>query len=78
MLHAAQTESPEPAAPALDAFPPDTMTIRQIACDPEVMSDPRTVRKEIADPGSVRGAVGERIRRKLAARGIRALSSCTR
>ena len=47
-----------------------TLEIRRIACDHEVQADPRSVRRELDQPGSVRGMVGERIRRALAKRGI--------
>lgn len=48
----------------------DTFEIRRIACDPRVLADPRSVRRELEEPGSVRGIVGERIRRALVERGI--------
>jgi hypothetical protein len=34
-------------------------------------TDPRTTRKELRDPGSVKGIAGDKIRRELRARGVR-------
>lgn len=49
--------------PTLSQLP--THVIRRLAVLSD--SDPRTVRKEIRQPGSVRGATGDRVRRVIAA-----------
>ena len=48
---------------------PDAMAIRRWACD--ALCDPRSLQRELEHPGSVRGAVGERIRVVLEQRGLR-------
>lgn len=42
----------------------DQIEVRRISCS--VPCDPRTVQRELAAPGSVRGIVGERLRAVLA------------
>jgi len=44
----------------------DRITILVVAAN--VPADPRTVRRELEEPGSVRGLIGDRIRRELAKR----------
>jgi hypothetical protein len=48
----------------------DRLEIRKLSAD--LPADERTLRKELREPGSVRGLVGVRIRRALAERGIQA------
>jgi hypothetical protein len=47
----------------------DSLTLRAISVEAD--ADPRSVRREIREPGSVRGRPGERIRAVLSRRGIR-------
>ena len=47
----------------------DKLTIRRLAC--EAHCDPRTLQRELDEPGSVKGLVGDRIRRVLAERPAR-------
>jgi hypothetical protein len=39
---------------------------REVSC--ELLADVRTVRKEMREPGSVRGLIGQRVRARLATR----------
>jgi len=64
MLHEA-TSVTNPVGPV----PLDRILIIEVAAT--VKADPRTVRKEIREPDSVKGIVGDKIRRELRARGVR-------
>ena len=72
MIDAQQEPDPTPS-PTSGQQEPDTATVRGLAVEAD--ADPRSVRKEIRAPGSVRGLAGHRIRKVLARHGYEARCS---